>query len=249
MEGWPDGVDRLAYAEVDSTNAEGRRLAESIANPTWLVAETQTRGRGRLSRHWASPKGNLHATLILPFRMEIRAAALMSMVASLALRDSLEHFVGDGHGLTLKWPNDVLLDKGKVAGILLETGGRSTAPRLLVGMGVNLGSLPELRGRDPAAPRPVSVEGTAGIKVEPVEMLTVLAGKFKHRDQQFHETGFEPIRSEWLRHAAGVGKRARFSMGSRELTGTFETVDVDGCAIVNSGGVRQRVPSADLRFE
>ena len=249
MEGWPDGVDRLTYAEVDSTNAEGRRLAESIAKPTWLVAETQWQGRGRLSRHWASPKGNLHATLVMPFSMEIRTAALMSMVASLALRDALGHFVGDGHDLTLKWPNDVLLDKGKVAGILLETCGQPTAPRLLVGMGVNLGSLPELRGRDSAAPRPVSVEGTAGIRVKPVELLTVLAGKFKHRDRQFRDTGFDPIRSEWLRHAAGVGKRARFRMGLRELNGTFETVDGDGCAVVNAGGVRQRVPSADLHFE
>ena len=114
---WPEGVARHVLAEVDSTNSEAARLAPQLTQPTWIMAHRQTAARGRRGRAWISPEGNFAATLVMRPGGEPAAAALRSFVAALALADALALVVGPGAVIALKWPNDVLLNGGKVAGI------------------------------------------------------------------------------------------------------------------------------------
>ncbi|MEM8788325.1 MAG: biotin--[acetyl-CoA-carboxylase] ligase [Pseudomonadota bacterium] len=121
MSAWPAGWGRLEIATTDSTNAEAaRRLAETDP-PFWLRADRQTAARGRRGRAWAMAAGNFAASAVLTPPGGPAAAALRSFTASLALAEAFEALGVARDALALKWPNDVLLDGGKVAGILLET--------------------------------------------------------------------------------------------------------------------------------
>lgn len=236
----------MHVGEIDSTNLEGRRLAAGMEVPTWILADSQTGGRGRGGRKWVSPQGNLHATLVMPLEGPVRDAPLRSMIASVALRDALDGFLDGRDRLRVKWPNDVLLDGGKVAGILLETFGQGDGSRILIGVGVNLLSAPELPERSDRAPRPVSILEATGRLIGPVAFLERLARAYDRREMQFRASGFEPIRNDWLRWAWRLGREATFSMERESVQGIFETVDTDGCAVVLAGGRRQRIAAADM---
>ncbi|MDK2775208.1 MAG: biotin--[acetyl-CoA-carboxylase] ligase, partial [Tabrizicola sp.] len=138
------GAGRIALPEIDSTNAEGFRRAAGLPGPTWIIAGLQTAGRGRRARPWASPQGNFHATLVLKPVEPPEHVALRSFAAALALRDALVALTGLPQGFTLKWPNDVLCNGGKLAGILLESQGLGGPdPVLCIGIGVNLIAAPD----------------------------------------------------------------------------------------------------------
>ena len=123
---------------VDSTNAEAARLAPTLLKPTWIMARRQTAARGRRGRPWEMPPGNFAATLVMRPGGHPTWAALRSFVAANAVYATLDMYARDA-SLALKWPNDVLLSGGKVAGILLESTGKGkTVDWLSIGIGVNL---------------------------------------------------------------------------------------------------------------
>ena len=139
------GVRLLSLDEVDSTNDEGKRfVAEGERGPLWIVAGRQTHGRGRLGRQWVSTPGNLHASLVLSGGSHPSLAPQLGFVAGVALIDAVRRVTGLGERLALKWPNDLLLDGGKLAGVLLEgvpiATGDPRAPHeciVVIGIGVN----------------------------------------------------------------------------------------------------------------
>ncbi|MBN9554147.1 MAG: biotin--[acetyl-CoA-carboxylase] ligase, partial [Alphaproteobacteria bacterium] len=142
MTDWPQGYGLRRYEEIDSTNEEARRLiAAGETGPVWLTASRQTAGRGRRGRAWESAGGNLAATLLLrPVGPQAQWAEL-SFAAAIATAD-MAAALASGARIALKWPNDVLADSKKLAGILLETG-NGPKPALAIGIGVNLAHHPE----------------------------------------------------------------------------------------------------------
>ena len=141
---WPAGVGHFPSVEVTSTLDEARQFAGQYPKPTWFTAQRQTASRGRRGRAWIAPEGNFYGTLSLPCP-DPELASLRSFVAALALYNALRALMGQGPTLALKWPNDVLLNSGKVAGILLESlnaGGQMWG--VAVGIGVNLIAAPAM---------------------------------------------------------------------------------------------------------
>ena len=119
---WPQGYALARHAEIDSTNNEARRLAEAgERGPLWIMAERQTAGRGRRGRSWETLTGNLAATLLLRPENTPAPVGQLSFAAALAVADVAAH-VAPHAAITVKWPNDVLVDGKKTAGILLESG-------------------------------------------------------------------------------------------------------------------------------
>ena len=241
---WPLGYGRQVLAEVDSTMAEAARQAGSLTGPTWIFASHQTAARGRRGRPWVNPQGNFAATLVLPTTDAADRRALRSFVAALALFDALVAVSGRIDGLALKWPNDVLLTGGKVAGILLE----SLGPHLAIGIGVNLVAAPEASEVEPGAVAPVSVLSALGVEVGPEVFLDMLASAFARHEAQMVNYGFGPIREAWLARAARLGEVVTARMGTREVTGTFETVDAEGRIVLNTAEGRQAIAAADIFF-
>jgi len=249
LAGWPEGVARHVLAEVDSTNSEAQRLVPGLTQPTWVMARRQTAGRGRRGRAWVSPEGNFSASLVMRPTGEAADAALRSFVASLALADALAMVTGPGPVITLKWPNDVLLNGGKVAGILLESAGRGgSVSHLIVGIGVNLIAAPPPEAVEPGAMTPVSVLGETGVRIAPEEFLTHLAAAFARWEGQFATWGFAPIRTAWLARAARLGQRITARTASETIDGTFDTIAEDGALVLQTAGGRRAIAAADVFF-
>jgi BirA family transcriptional regulator, biotin operon repressor / biotin---[acetyl-CoA-carboxylase] ligase len=243
---WPEGVGRLVLEECDSTNAEALRRAGELTSPFWLVARRQTAGRGRRGRTWQDPKGNLAATLLMRPKGPAGMAALRSFTAALALFDTFVAFTGRAGPLALKWPNDVLLNGGKVAGILLESAGRGAGVQhLAIGFGVNLLEAPE---PEPGALRPVSLAGETGLRIDAEEFLDRLAPAFATWEAQLESFGFGHVRNAWLARAARLGEGVIARVGEEALTGTFETIDDNGAMVLVTAQGRRVIPAADVHF-
>jgi BirA family biotin operon repressor/biotin-[acetyl-CoA-carboxylase] ligase len=240
---------RLALATVDSTNAEAARRASDQDAPLWIIAEEQTGGRGRRGRPWASPRGNFHATLLLHPAEPPETVALRSFVAALALHDACVALTGLPDAFTLKWPNDVLLNGGKLAGILLEGTGQGAGMGFLaIGIGVNLIAAPDPAIMEPGALRPVSLLGETGIRVTPGAFLDALAPAYARRELTFATQGFGPIRQDWLARAARLGLSVRARTGTSLRDGIFETIDSTGALILATPAARLAIPAAEVFF-
>lgn len=191
------------------------------------------------------PPGNFAASLYLPVAGEAPGhAALRSFVASLALREVVSAQV-PGDRVTLKWPNDVLLDGGKLAGILLASDGDGRqVSGLTIGIGVNLAAAPPANEVEAQAFRPTAL----GVDITPEAFLDALAVSYATFETQFRDLGFAPIRQLWLRHAARLGEVITARTTRDSITGTFETIDVDGNLILQTAKGQVAVPAGDVFF-
>lgn len=233
--------DQIILDEVDSTMAEAARRASDLTQPTWIMARRQLAGRGRRGKPWNDPEGNFSATLLIKPECKPAEAALRSFVAANALFEALSGLVG-ARQLAMKWPNDVLYQGGKLAGILLESAGSAEKVNwLAIGMGVNLASAPEIE--DAAFP-PVHLNGV----MDQVGFLDLLAPNFDAEEARFRAEGFAPIREKWLSRAARLGEMITARTGREECTGTFDTVDEQGQLVLLTPKGRATIPAADVYF-
>lgn len=249
MSTWPQGYGLHILQEVDSTLNEAARIAPTATGPVWIMAHHQTAARGRRGRAWSNPQGNLAATLLLRPEGNPEQAALRSFVAALALFDACVLVTGRAQGFALKWPNDVLLNGGKLAGILLESTGQGRdISHLAIGIGVNLTDAPGPETVEQGALRPVSLLSETGAQVSAEDFLTELADAYAKLENQFVTYGFEPIRKAWLARAAKLGEVITARTGASETVGTFETVDAGGNLVLNTAKGRVSIPAADVYF-
>jgi BirA family biotin operon repressor/biotin-[acetyl-CoA-carboxylase] ligase len=246
----PVGVSHKAFADIDSTNEEARRLGEAgEAGPVWITAEVQTAGRGRRGRAWASPSGNFMGTFFLRPQCSPRKAAELSFVAAVAVHDAVDGLLPPTlrPDLKLKWPNDLLHGGRKLAGILLESSGIAGAELawLAIGMGINLAQYPD-NVEFPATS--LAALGVPG--VTPAQALERLAAAFDVRIRQWRDVqGFAAIREAWLARAAGLGGPITVRLADETFEGTFEGLAPDGALEVRlpSGTLRQ-VSAGDVFF-
>lgn len=221
----PPGFSRHELDTVVSTNDVARELAEAGGEAGLVVtARQQTKGRGRRGRDWASPPGNLYASLILRPSRPMAEVASLSLVTALALAATLERLSAGRLRPHVKWPNDVLLDGAKVAGILLEGSADKTGACrwLIIGVGVNLVSAPTAVGY------PATYLAALGLGLDPDGLLAGFLGELAPAVDQWQAQGFAPFRATWLARAAGLGQPIRLAVGGRSIEGTFLDLDAGG---------------------
>lgn len=195
------------------------------------------------------PEGNFAATLLFCPDATPATAALYSFVAALALDEALSQAAEPSARLSIKWPNDVLLNGGKVAGILLEsvaTGGHLT--HLAIGIGVNLAVAPDSSDVEAGAVRPVSVFAETGLSIAPETFLSLLAQSFSRFSGIFQIYGFAPIREAWLARAARIGEKITARTGRETWTGIFETIDTTGAMILRTDDGTKVISAAEVFF-
>lgn len=226
--------------------SEAARVAGSVKCPTWIMARHQTAARGRRGKAWVHPKGNLAATLIFHPFCTPAVAAQRSFLAANALLETLALYV-DRTKLATKWPNDVLLNGGKVAGILLESSGSGPFVNWLsVGIGVNLREAPQ--GVKNAAFAPVSLRDEAGQTVGAGEFMAYFANAFATQERKLDRMGFDRIRQDWLKHAARLGEQINAVTPTEVISGIFDTIDKDGNLVLITAKGPRAIAAADVHF-
>lgn len=232
----PDGWTLVALDSVGSTNDEAIRLADGGAPEGTVVwAREQSGGRGRRGRNWSSSVGNLYSTTVLRPGCAAQRAAELGFVAALAVGD----IVPPGRAVRLKWPNDVLVDGGKVAGILLESaiGQDGLVEHVVAGIGVNVSFAPMLPDmRYPGASLGGSVE----------EALEGLTRALAMRLAQWRRDGFATVRSEWLAKAGPLGAEVDVRLGEGLVRGRFAGLDREGALLLETADGPRKIVSGEL---
>jgi BirA family biotin operon repressor/biotin-[acetyl-CoA-carboxylase] ligase len=227
-----------AVAETGSTNADMVALAKAgAAEGDWLRADRQAAGRGRQGRDWISPPGNLYASTLVRLRPGDPGAATLALMTAVALDEAVRTFLDDCR-LTLKWPNDLLLDGAKLSGILLER----VDEAVVIGIGVNLAHHPDLPDR------PTTSLAAHDVVVEPATFLDVLAEAVARWLSRWRGEGLAPVRARWLAraHPAGTALAARLPDGSA-IDGLFDGLDADGALVLRlASGERHVIHAADV---
>lgn len=232
----PDGWRLVALESVGSTNDTAAQLAESGAPEGTVVwARQQTGGRGRRGRVWASPVGNLYSSTILRPDCAAGRAAELGFVAALAVTD----LVAAGRDVRVKWPNDVIVDGGKVAGILPESsigqGGR--AEHVVMGIGVNIGFAPSLPDmRYPGA----CLGGTVETALERLTAALAL------RVDEWRRDGFDAVRAQWLAKAGPLGLEVDVKLGEELVRGRFSGMDREGALLLETAAGPRRIVAGEL---
>jgi len=241
----PEGFVLHELAEVGSTNDEARRLAAAgVALPLVVLAGRQTRGRGRHGRGWESPKGNLYASVLLRVEEPVATSAQLSFVSGLALADALDERAPPGTTIRLKWPNDVLIGRAKVAGILLETAGANGAGGVIIGTGVNILSYPD------RTPYPATSMAEQGFRpTTPRELLITYLWALEGWLARWRESGFGAIRDAWCGRSLGIGEAIRLRLEREELSGRFVDITPAGALLMDlDAGGRREIAAGDLFF-
>lgn len=242
----PPAYRLVALEEIDSTNAEAKRLAAAGAEDGTLVwARRQTAGYGRQGRTWESAEGNLFLSLIVRPDCSLAEAAQFSFMAAVALRDAIGSVAPPLLEVTYKWPNDVLVNNRKVAGILLESQGKADQRLdwLVIGLGVNVTSFPR-ETRLPATS--LQAEG-CDAEVSAAVLLQAFCRRLLLRIDSWLDGGFAPLREDWLRHAEGIGREIEVRLPRETLNGIFEDLDADGALRLRlADGSAQRITAGDV---
>ena len=212
-----------------------------IGHPEGMVvrADEQTGGHGRHGRKWISQKGNLFMSVLLRPACSVQAIGLLSLLSGLAVGKTIQKYLKNPDMLVLKWPNDVLLDGEKCAGILLETGltGNSAAVEwLALGIGVNIDNAPRGEG---ACLKTFSAK-TPKPAVLCKEILTALDRYYT----QWSRDGGVEIRREWLALGHKRGTKLKIRIGPQIEQGNFYDVDEQGNLLLQDSELRLKKVTA-----
>lgn len=234
-------IQVLRYATIDSTNLEAARLvATGQSESVWLLADEQTAGRGRANRNWHSAQGGLYSTLLYVDDIDQTFASQLSLVMALAVYETLSEFI-PSQKLSLKWPNDCLVDGAKISGILAEACG--TGPlQIAIGCGINVNSAPG------DMPYPVTCVCSHAPQAT---VATAFTGLMKHTSQWLNVwqrgKGFDVVRETWVSRADPLGSTLKVSTGSGDMCGQFIGLAPDGALLLKvEAGQTRRVYAGDV---
>lgn len=237
------GYRLVWFDTIGSTNTEGvARARAGEPGRLWLVASQQTGGRGRRSRTWVSPRGNLYASVMETMAVPPPVAATLGFVAGVSLVEALKSLAVEAR---LKWPNDVLLDGAKLSGIGLEAESLADGRVAVVtGIGVNVLSAPQ------GLPYPAASLAGAGIAISLEALFAALSDRWTETFRLWDEgRGMPSVREKWLACAAGLGGEVTVQISGRTVAGIFETIDEQGHLIIaTADGRRTPIASGDVFF-
>jgi BirA family transcriptional regulator, biotin operon repressor / biotin---[acetyl-CoA-carboxylase] ligase len=249
------GYKLAAFDQIGSTNAEAMsRARDGERGPMWFVTPEQTAGRGRRQRPWIAPRGNLASSILEAMDVSPAVAATLGFAAGLALEAALQKVSveaalraggSDALRFSLKWPNDVLAGRQKLAGILLEAEAMAdNRLAVVVGIGTNVVAAPE------GTPTPATSLAALGVHIGAEELFWTLSDAWvEFRDIWDAGRGFAEIRRLWLERAAGLGEKVAIQAGATTIEGTFDTIDETGCLIVlTTDGKRVPVAAGEVYF-
>ena len=246
------GYRLIVLDSTESTNDEAARAArQGEEGGLWIVAREQRAGRGRHGRVWTSPPGNLYASLLLIDPCEPAAAPQLGFVAGVALHEAVEAETGlCAPRLALKWPNDLLLDGAKIAGLLVEGHrGPDGSFAVVIGFGVNVAAAPDNTAYPAKALRDVTRDLAADL------LFAALSRSFARQFEVWRRARqdpvgdpFDSVRSRWIARAAGLGDKVSVRLPAGERRGSFLGLDEAGRLRLQTEAGTELIDAGDLYF-
>lgn len=233
------------YPVVGSTNDEAKALLIKGAKEGTVVrAERQTAGRGRRGRQWISGVGNLYCSLILCPKCPLNQASQLSFVMAVAVGNTIVPYLTDPALLSYKWPNDLLLQKEKVAGILIETESESgqLAEACVVGIGLNLEVVP-----GHSAYPVTALKNHAKLTLDREIVFSELLAQIETQYQVWQREGFTPIREAWMERSHGLDQEMTITVRKNQIHGQFMGLNPEGALLLKeANGLVYTVMSAEV---
>lgn len=226
--------------ETESTNSDALTYAQSGGVlPAWFLTDEQTAGRGRAGKGWASRPGNVLVSYVFSTHCDVAHAPQLAFVSGLAVYDTvtacLKRLGAKDTPIQLKWPNDVLVDGDKIAGLLVETSRMSvdTPLTVVIGIGLNIAATPA--GLDKPA---TSLHDLVDSNVQLPNSLEVLqqldldlsAWLMRWRDG----TGWRDVRTNWIAKNGLFGRRVTVQSGDTQRYGVMKGLDETGALLVET---------------
>lgn len=213
------GCEVACLRITGSTNDVAFELAAAGApDGTVVTAEEQTGGRGRLGREWRSPEGGLWFSVLLRPNLPPEERPYLTVLAAVALADAFA-----GHldlDASIRWPNDVMLDGRKVAGILVEVrDGPATQDAAVIGVGCNVAAVPEGLSPDIASGT-TCLDDACGRPIDRADLLRAILGALDARYDRLLQGDRASLDRDWSRRSGVVGRRVRVTQGDRSVEGT-----------------------------
>jgi len=238
----------ICLEETDSTNARARQLGEEgAADGAVIIADRQSAGRGRLGRRWESPTGvNLYTSILLRPLIPVQQAPQLTFLSAVAVAESLSQLYQ--LPARVKWPNDVLVNGRKIAGLLNEMNAETEQVHFVIlGVGVNLNMTGEQFPEELNYPA-TSVFLETGEKVDRVLFIRTFLEKLDGFYTEFIADGFVPIRRRWEALCELMNARVRIDQQQGALQGTVVGLDNDGALRLQlDDGRVERVLAGDVK--
>jgi len=239
----------LYFDSVDSTNTVAQRFAmDGAAEGTVVIAETQTQGRGRLGRTWISPPfRNLYLSVVLRPPIATAVAPQIGLVAGVAAVNAAREWASQA---AVKWPNDVVIDRRKVAGILTEMDADGDRVRFaILGIGVNLNTTAE-DFPDDLRDKAIGLCTAAGRPIDRVEFADHLLSRLEEHYDLFLREGFAAIRPLWESRASLIGRHVRIDAHTQRVEGVVAGLAEDGALLLRAAdGNEVRVVVGDVTVD
>jgi len=238
-EHWPVSI----HESIDSTNAQAlRAIGEGQAAPFLVLAERQTAGRGRRGRQWVSPFAeNLYYSLVLRIEGGMRQLEGLSLVVGLAVLRTLQSFGVADAGL--KWPNDVLVNNQKIAGILLElVGDPADVCHVVLGIGINV----NMQVASEVDQLWTSVRREAGVNIDRNLMVARLNHNLQIDLERHHREGFSAFQAEWEQAHLWQGRAVSLIAGVNRIDGVVLGIDGQGALRLEIDGEEKSFSGGEL---
>ncbi|MES2214811.1 MAG: biotin--[acetyl-CoA-carboxylase] ligase [Pseudomonadota bacterium] len=240
---WLDRYNLLVLDEIDSTNLEARRIAESGVDNNFVIwAKKQTQGKGRQGKSWQSLSNNLYLSILLNADSFYNKQSELCFVAGLAAQKVIEEKLceaGRKFDIALKWPNDVMVDGAKISGILLEAIKIKNKHSLIIGIGINIHNHPKDLDRSTTSLNDLGRQHSDAPEIEAQKILDLTMQYFEYYYALWQNEGFSKIRELWLEKAYNPGGILTASYGAQKISGLFQDIDMQG-------SLRIKLPSGEI---
>ena len=238
------GLNIIYYEKISSTQlVAGELAAAGVDEGTIIVAESQTGGRGRIGRSWASPPGGIYLSIILRPAIKPSEALRFPLIAGVAVAQAIKQLTGLKP--CLKWPNDIIIEGRKVGGILTEMSSEMDRINyIIIGIGINANteSFPDgIRGIA------TSLRAECGKEVSRVKLVQGILTQLESLYQVFQVSGFETIREKWKAHSNTIGSWVSVRGERDQVEGEAIDIDEDGALILRkANGTLERIIAGDV---
>ncbi|OEF98798.1 biotin--[acetyl-CoA-carboxylase] ligase [Desulfuribacillus alkaliarsenatis] len=241
------GSSYIYHHSIDSTNISAKFLAEQGAKEGTVVsAEEQTKGKGRLGRLWQSPVGQgLYFSIIVRPQIPVYLAPQITLVVASVIAKVLNEKY-NLHAV-IKWPNDILVDSKKLAGILVEMS--SDIDRInyaVLGIGINVNNPEAAFTKTDTKYQPTSMFNELKTKINRSELLTTLLAELEIAYHTFIESGFNTFKPIWESYAFSINKQIQVTTANQSLTGTLTGIDESGALLLEINGEKHTIHSGEI---